>query len=141
MKQGNGLPDWMREFSLTGLLLLLGSVAGWSQESGPVRASSQSDSTAAAIHELQQQVNEFRSAMAEMRSEAEQYRAENAALRHELQAARASSRRSRSPPGIRTRRRRRPTQIRLLPERRSRAQTKRRRWRIGSHRSKIRRNC
>jgi hypothetical protein len=88
VKQGNGLPDWMRQPALAGLLLLLGSVFAWSQESSPTMPSSQGDATAAAIHELQQQVNELRSAMAEMRSETEQYRAENAALRHELQAAR-----------------------------------------------------
>jgi hypothetical protein len=91
VKQGNGSPDWMRKPSLAGLVLLLGSVSGWSQESSPVVASSQSDSTAAAIHELQQQVNELRSAMAEMRSETEQYRAENAVLRHELQSVRSPS--------------------------------------------------
>ena len=86
MKQGNGLPDWIRKSSSAGLLLLLlGSPFAWSQESGPGLSSSQVDATATAIHELQQQVNELRSAMAEMRSETEQYRAENAALRHELQ--------------------------------------------------------
>ena len=91
MKQGNGLPDWMRKASLAGVVLLLGSAFGWSQESSPAVPSSQNDSTAAAIHELQQQVNELRSAMAEVRSESEQYRAENAELRHELQAARSPS--------------------------------------------------
>ncbi|HXM23003.1 MAG TPA: hypothetical protein VN948_17225 [Terriglobales bacterium] len=91
MKHGNGLPDWMRKPGLSGLLLLLGTVFGWSQESSPAVPSSQSDSTSAAIHELQQQVNELRSAMAEMRSETEQYRAENAALRHELQTVRSPS--------------------------------------------------
>ena len=98
MKQGRGLPDWMRKTSLTGLLVLLSSVVGWSQESGPAVASSQSDSTAAAIHELQQQVNELRSAMAEMRSETEQYRAENAELRHELRTARSPSATAAGPP-------------------------------------------
>jgi hypothetical protein len=78
----------MRRSSLAGLLLL-GSVSGWSQESSPSVASSQGDSTAAAIHELQQQVKELRSAMAEMRSETDQYRAENAALRRELQSGRS----------------------------------------------------
>jgi hypothetical protein len=87
VKQGNGLPQGMRRASWAVLLLLLGSVYGWSQQSNPYAASSQSDSTAAAIHELQQQVKELRSAVAEMRSETEQYRAENAELRHELQAA------------------------------------------------------
>jgi len=88
VKQGKRLPDWMRRSSLAGLLLL-GSVSGWSQESSPSVASSQGDSTAAAIHELQQQVKELRSAMAEMRSETDQYRAENAALRRELQSGRS----------------------------------------------------
>jgi hypothetical protein len=98
VKQGSGLPDWMRKTGVTGLLVLLGSVVGWSQGSSPAVASSQSDSTAAAIHELQQQVNELRSAMAEMRSETEQYRAENAALRHELQTERSPSASAADPP-------------------------------------------
>ena len=88
MKQGIDLPGRMRKTGLAGLLLLLGSILAWShawsQESSPAGSSSPGDSTAAAIHELQQQVNELRSAMAEMRSETDQYRAENAALRHEL---------------------------------------------------------
>jgi hypothetical protein len=88
VKQGNGLTDWIRTPGLAGLFLLLGSVIAWSQESSPPVPSSQVDATAAAIHQLQQQVNELRSAMAQMRSETEQYRAENAALRHELQTVR-----------------------------------------------------
>jgi hypothetical protein len=91
VKQKNGLPHGIRRAGLVGLLLLLGGVSGWSQESTPAAASSYSDSTAAAIHELQQQVKELRSAMAEMRSETEQYRAENAELRHQLQAAGGAS--------------------------------------------------
>jgi hypothetical protein len=87
VKQGNGLPDWMRKPSIAGLVLLLGGVFGWSQESSPAARSSESDANAAAIHELQQQVDQLRSAMAEMRSQTEQYRAENADLRHELQRA------------------------------------------------------
>jgi hypothetical protein len=98
VKQGSGLPDWMRKTSVAGLLVLLSGVFGWSQESSPGGASSQSDSTAAAIHELQQQVKELRSAMAEMRSETEQYRAENAELRHELQTARSPSASAAGPP-------------------------------------------
>jgi len=85
VKQGNGLPHRVQRAGLAGLLLLLNSTSGWSQESSPA-ASPQADSTTAAIHELQQQVKELRSAMAEMRSETEQYRAENAELRRELQA-------------------------------------------------------
>jgi len=91
LKQGNGLSHGMRRASWAGLLLLLGSVAGRSQQSSSTVASSQGDSTATAIHELQQQVKELRSAVAEMRSETEQYRAENAELRHELQATRGAS--------------------------------------------------
>lgn len=98
MKQGSGLRDWMRGASVAGLLVLLSAVFGWSQESSPMGASSQRDSTAAAIHELQQQVNELRSAMAEMRSETEQYRVENAELRHELQTARSPSASAAGPP-------------------------------------------
>src|SRR5580658_11387428 len=75
----------MRSSSWAAALLLLSSGSGWSQELSPA-AATQNDSTAAAIHELQQQVKELRSAMAEMRSETEQYRAENAALRRELQS-------------------------------------------------------
>lgn len=99
MKQGNGLPDWMWKPGFAGLLVLLASAYGWSQESSPAVVSSQSDATAAAIHELQQEVNELRSAMAEMRSETKQYRAENAALRHELQTARNPSAAVVTPPG------------------------------------------
>jgi hypothetical protein len=95
VKQGIDLPGRMRKTGLAGLLLLLGSIFAWSdawsQESSPAGPSSAGDSTAAAIHELQQQINELRSAMAEMRSETDQYRAENAALRHELQALRSPS--------------------------------------------------
>ncbi len=98
MKQGNGLPVWIQEFSLVGLLLLIGSVSGWAQESAPVVASSANDSMAAAIHDLQQQVSELRAAMAEMRSEAAQYRSENAALRRELQTAQRQSGAGDTPP-------------------------------------------
>jgi len=70
----------------------------WSQESTPAGPSSQSDSTAAAIQALQQQVNELRSAVAEMRSETEQYRAENAALRRGLQTVRSPSAPAAAPP-------------------------------------------
>jgi hypothetical protein len=92
VKKGSGLPDWIGKARVAGLLVLLASVAAWAQESTPVAVSSpQSDSTAAAIRELQQQVNELRSAMAEMRSETEQYRAENAELRRELKVGGGSS--------------------------------------------------
>ncbi len=98
MKQGSGLPDWMRNLSWAGLFLLAGSVSGWSQESSAAAPSPQSDSTAAAIHALQQEVKELRSAVAEMRSETQQYRAENAQLRHELQETHGASAAATSPP-------------------------------------------
>ena len=79
MKLGNVLPDWMWKAGLAGLFLLLTSVASWAQQPTLV-PSSQGDATAAAIRELQQQVNELRSAMAEMRAESERYRAENTEL-------------------------------------------------------------
>jgi hypothetical protein len=91
VKQGNGLPDWMRTPGWAGLLLLLGCIFGSAQESNPAAPPSQGDSTAATIRELQQQINELRSAVAQMRSETQQYRAENAALRHDLQTMRGSS--------------------------------------------------
>jgi hypothetical protein len=90
VKQGSGLPEWMRRTCVACLLVLLSSF-GWSQTSSSAASSSPSDSTAAVLRELQQQVNELRSAMAEMRSESEQYRAENAELRHELQAVHSPS--------------------------------------------------
>src|ERR1700692_1362659 len=79
----------MWKAGLAVFFLLFGSVASWSQQS--TVASSSGDATAAAIRELQQQVNELRSAMAEMRAESERYRAENAELRHELHASRGPS--------------------------------------------------
>jgi hypothetical protein len=91
VKQGNGLSHGMRRASWAGLLLILGTVSGWSQESSPAVTSSQSDANAQAIRELQQQVKELRSAVAEMQSETEQYRAENAELRHQLRSAQSPS--------------------------------------------------
>ena len=89
MKLGNVLLDWIWKAGLGGLFLLLGSVGSWSQQ--PTASPSPADATAAAIRELQQQVNELRSAMAEMRAESERYRAENTELRHELQTPRGPS--------------------------------------------------
>ncbi len=87
MKQGNGLPEWIRKSSIAGLVLLVGSVAGWAQEAS-APATPQPDAMTAAVHELQEQVRELRSAVVEVRSEAAQYRAETAELRRELQATR-----------------------------------------------------
>jgi len=86
VKQGNGLPGWIRKLTLAALLA--GGVSGWTQDSAAGGPSSPSDSTAAAIRELQQQVTELRSAMEQMRAEAAQSRAENTELRDELQTMR-----------------------------------------------------
>ena len=89
MKHGNGLPDWIRKFGSIVLLLLAGSICARSQEpSAPAESQSQSQSMAAAVQQLQEQVRELRAAVAEVRSEAAQYRAETGELRRELQATR-----------------------------------------------------
>jgi hypothetical protein len=89
VKHGNGLPDWIRKSSGVVLLLLAGSICVRSQESTPpAESQSQSQSMAAAIQQLQEQVRELRAAVAEVRSEAAQYRAETGELRQELQATR-----------------------------------------------------
>jgi hypothetical protein len=88
VEQGNVLPEWIRNSSRLGLILLLGSIAGWTQETAPAP---QPDPMAAAIHDLQEQVRELRAAVGEVRSEAAQYRAEAAELRRELQTTRIQS--------------------------------------------------
>ena len=88
MKQGNGLPDWIRKSSSMVVLLLAGSICARSQEPPPAESQSQSESMAAAVQQLQEQVRELRAAVAEVRSEAAQYRAETGELRRELQATR-----------------------------------------------------
>ncbi|HMH00331.1 MAG TPA: hypothetical protein VK555_02905 [Terriglobales bacterium] len=89
MKHGNGLPDWIRKSSSIVLLALAGSIFARSQEpSTPTESQSQSQSMAAAIQQLQEQVRELRAAVAEVRSEAAQYRAETGELRRELQSTR-----------------------------------------------------
>src|SRR5712692_2430538 len=87
VKQGNGLPDWIRKSSIAGLVLMAGSVAGWTQEAS-APATPQPDAMTAAVRELQEQVRELRAAVLDVRSEAAQYRAETAELRRELQSAR-----------------------------------------------------
>lgn len=98
MKQGNGLSGWIQRASITGWLVLLGSVLGWAQETSPAPTSPQDGPTAAAIHELQQQISELQTAVGEMRAEAAQYRAENAELRRELHTVRSQLASSATPP-------------------------------------------
>lgn len=83
MKQGNGLPRWIRNTVAVWLLLSGGSLAVWAQSPAPP-----DPAMTDAIGELQKQVRELREAVAEVRSEAAQYRAETQALRRELDATR-----------------------------------------------------
>ena len=78
-----------------GWLLLLVTVPGWTQATGPsspqqsTQESAQPTDTTTmttAVRELQEEVRELRSAVVELRSEAGQYRAETEQLRRELQA-------------------------------------------------------
>jgi hypothetical protein len=90
VNQGNGLPDGIRK-SLRAILFLLIANAGlWAQQAKPADAGAPSDATAAAVRDLQEQVQQLREAVSEIRSEAAQYRAETAELRHELEATRGA---------------------------------------------------
>jgi hypothetical protein len=86
VKHGNGLPGWIGKSGMTMWVLLVASISLWAQEPNPKPPS---DSMAAAIKELQEQVQELRAAVVEVRSEAAQYRAETAELKRELQATRS----------------------------------------------------
>ena len=88
MRQANRFPGWIGASGIAVLFLLTGAVAGWTQDSTPPASAAQSDSTAAAVHELQEQVRELHAAVTEIRAEAAAYRAETADLRRELQATR-----------------------------------------------------
>ena len=57
-------------------------------QQAPSNPSAQSDATAAAVRDLQEQVQQLRDAVSEIRSEAAQYRAETAELRRELEQSR-----------------------------------------------------
>jgi cell division septum initiation protein DivIVA len=87
VKQRNGLPGRLLQYSAVGLFLLAKSSSGWAQEA-KTPVAPQNDAMAAAVQELQQQVHELKDAVAEMRSEASQYRAETAELRRELESSR-----------------------------------------------------
>jgi hypothetical protein len=85
VKQRNAFPAW--SLSSLGTFLLMATVCSWSQNPAP--PDTQSAAMAAAIHDLQEQVQQLRAAVAEVRSEAAQYRAETAELRRELETTRA----------------------------------------------------
>jgi len=72
-----------------GLLLLSGSMNGWTQTTSSPTAPP-TDAMTDAVRELQAEVRELRTAVVELRSEAGQYRAETEQLRKELQSARGA---------------------------------------------------
>ena len=90
MKHKNSLPGRIRKFGTIGLLLLSGSINGWTQTTSSP-AAQPSDAMTDAVRELQAEVRELRTAVVELRSEAGQYRAETEQLRNELQATQAAS--------------------------------------------------
>ncbi len=89
MEHKNGLPGRIARFGAMGLLLLAGSVNGWSQAASPT--AQPADSMTEAVRDLQDEVRELRTAVVELRSEAGQYRAETQQLRKELEAAHGKS--------------------------------------------------
>lgn len=90
MKHQNSLPGRIRKFGTMGLLLLSGSMNGWTQTTSSPAAPPR-DAMTDAVRELQAEVRELRTAVVELRSEAGQYRAETEQLRKELQATRSAS--------------------------------------------------
>lgn len=89
MKHTNSLPGRIRKFGTMGLLLLSGSMNGWTQTTSSPTAPP-TDAMTDAVRELQAEVRELRTAVVELRSEAGQYRAETEQLRKELQSARGA---------------------------------------------------
>ena len=89
MKHKNSLPGRIRKFGAMGLLLLSGSMNGWTQATSSP-AAPPTDAMTDAVRELQAEVRELRTAVVELRSEAGQYRAETEQLRKELQATRGA---------------------------------------------------
>src|SRR5713226_3492891 len=85
VKHKNSLPGRIRKFGTMGLLLLAGSVYGWTQAAG-TPAAPPTDAMTDAVRQLQDEVRELRNAVVELRSEAGQYRAETEQLRKELEA-------------------------------------------------------
>jgi hypothetical protein len=81
----NSLPGRIIKFGTMGLLLLAGSVYGWTQAAASP-ATPPADAMTDAVHQLQDEVRELRNAVVELRSEAGQYRAETEQLRKELEA-------------------------------------------------------
>ena len=89
MDQGNGLPDGIRRSTCV-LFVLVATVGLWGQQARSGNAPASADATAAAVRDLQEQVQQLREAIAEIRSESAQYRAETAELRRELEASRTA---------------------------------------------------
>jgi hypothetical protein len=94
VKYRNSLPGRIKNIGAMGLLLLAGSVNGWTQAANPSAAqptAQPADAMTDAVRQLQDEVRELRTAVGELRSEAGQYRAETEALRKELQATRGTA--------------------------------------------------
>ena len=86
MKHKNSLPGWIRKFGATGLLLVAGSIPGWTQDGRSGSAANDAMTMTDAVRQLQDEVRELRNAVVELRSEAGQYRAETEQLRKQLEA-------------------------------------------------------
>ncbi len=85
VKHKNSLPGRIGKFGTMGLLLLAGSVCGWTQTAS-TPAAPPADPMTDAVRQLQDEVRELRNAVIELRSEAGVYRAETEQLRKELEA-------------------------------------------------------
>lgn len=88
MKQGNDFSRRIRTSATALLFLVTGSLAVFAQQAQPGNSSATADATAAAVRDLQEQVQQLRDAVSEIRAEAAQYRAETAELRRELEQSR-----------------------------------------------------
>lgn len=88
MKQGNNFSRWIHASARTLVFIVAGSVAVWAQQAQPGNSPTTADATAAAVRDLQEQVQQLRDAVSEIRAEAAQYRAETAELRRELDQSR-----------------------------------------------------
>ena len=90
VKHRSGFSNPICRSGLTGVFLLAGTLAAWTQQAGsPPQSASLDPATAAAVQDLRQEVRELRTLVGEMRVEAADSRAESADLRRELQALRS----------------------------------------------------
>ena len=80
MKHKNGLPGRIRKFGTMGLLLLSGSIHGWTQTTTSP-AATPTDAMTDAVRELHAEMHELRTRVVELSAEARQERAEAAQRR------------------------------------------------------------